>query len=110
MNLKEIKPAPLGDVPGSPENIRLNEYRPRSVFNIPKTFVSKANHPLIDMHAHAWDSTTDISEWVTRMDAANIEKTIILSFETGAGFDKIVNQYAPYGDRFSIWCGFDYTG
>jgi len=65
---------------------------------------------VIDMHAHAWDINSDISEWVARMDAANIEKTVVLSFETGEKFHAIVKQYKPFNNRFSIWCGFDYTG
>ena len=62
------------------------------------------------MHAHAWDINSDISEWVARMDAANIEKTVVLSFETGEKFHAIVKQYKPFNNRFPIWCGFDYTG
>ena len=110
MELKDIKPAPLGNVPGSPENFKLNEFRPVSIFNTPKTRVTQAKFPLIDIHAHAWDLDSDIGEWVKRMDAANIKKTVVLSFETGKKFDAIINQYKKYKDRFSIWCGFDYTG
>lgn len=110
MQLKDIKPAPLGDVPGSPENFKLNEFKPISVFNTPQTQVTKAKFPVLDMHAHAWDLDTNIGDWVNRMDAANIEKTVVLSFETGAQFDAIYNQYKKYGDRFSLWCGLDYTG
>jgi predicted TIM-barrel fold metal-dependent hydrolase len=108
MKLSEIKPHPLGDVPGSPENIKLKDYRPESIFNSARTMISQARYAAIDMHAHAMH--TNISGWAERMDAANVEKSIILSFETGAGFDEIISRYAPYGNRFSIWCGFDYTG
>ena len=97
-------------MPGSPETFRLNEFRPKSVFNTTQTIVSRAKFPVIDMHAHAWDINSDISEWVARMDAANIEKTVVLSFETGEKFHAIVKQYKPFNNRFSIWCGFDYTG
>jgi predicted TIM-barrel fold metal-dependent hydrolase len=44
------------------------------------------------------------------MDKYGIEKTVILSTQTGPGFDSVMAKYAPYGDRFEIWCGFDYTG
>jgi uncharacterized protein len=110
MNLKEIKPKPLGDVPGSPENIKLRDFRPHSVFNTGKTEIIKAKYGMIDMHAHAWQEDTDIGKWVAIMETANIEKTIILSFETGDGFDSIVNRFAAYPSKFDIWCGFDYTG
>lgn len=110
MQLKDIKPQPLGEVPGSPETFRLHEFKPKSVFNTAQTIVTRAKYPAIDMHAHAWDNHYNIREWVTRMDAANIEKTVVLSFETGKMFDEVVKQYKPYADRFSMWCGFDYTG
>lgn len=110
MELKDIKPSPMGDVPGSPENFKLNEFRPLSVFNINQTHVTKARFSAIDMHAHAWDPGTNVNDWVNRMEVANIEKTVVLSFETGSRFDAILNQYKGFGDRFSVWCGFDYTG
>lgn len=110
MQLKDIKPQPLGDVPGSPETFRLHEFKPKSAFNTPVHHVRRAKFPMIDMHAHAWDLHFDIGKWVRRMDAANIEKTVVLTFETGKRFDDILKQYAPYKNRFSLWCGFDYTG
>lgn len=86
------------------------DFRPKSVFNTPATIVKSASYPVFDMHAHAWQETTDIQQWIQRMDAANIAHAVILTFETGAAFDKIYDQYASYADRFSLWCGFDYTG
>jgi len=44
------------------------------------------------------------------MDEHGVEKTIILSMQTGKAFDSIYAMYSKYGDRFEIWCGFDYTG
>jgi hypothetical protein len=110
MNLDEIKPKQLGDIPGSPENIKLKDFRPESVFKTIRTKITRAKYPLIDMHGHAWQKDTPIGEWVGLMDAANIEKTIILSFETGAGFDEILERYSAWPEKFDIWCGFDYTG
>jgi len=110
MNLKDVKPAPLGDVPGSPETFRLKDFRPRNIFNIPVTNIDRAKFPVIDMHAHSWMPETDINEWVRRMDEVNIEKSIILSFETGAEFDKVLKRFSAYAGRFDVWCGFDYTG
>ena len=110
MNLDEVKPKPLGDVPGSPENIKLKDFRPTSVFKTAATIISRSKYPVIDMHAHAWQPTTDIHELVKRMEAANIEKSVILSFETGSGFDDIITRFAGYPEKFDIWCGLDYTG
>ena len=110
MNLEEIRPKQLGDIPGSAENIKLKDFRPQSVFKTKATKITRAKYPLIDMHGHAWQNDTSIPEWVRIMDAANVERTIILSFETGACFDEIVKRYAAWPEKFDIWCGFDYTG
>jgi predicted TIM-barrel fold metal-dependent hydrolase len=110
MNLDEVKPKPMGDVPGSPENIKLKDYRPVSAFNTVKTIVAAAKFPVIDMHTHAWQTTTDIQEWVKTIEAANVGKAIVLSFETGAAFDEIMRRFAGYPHKFDIWCGLDYTG
>lgn len=110
MDLDKIKPKQLGEIPGSPENIKVKDFRPLSVFNSPVTNITKAKYPLIDIHAHAWQRETDIGQWVNIMNDANIEKAIILSFETGNGFDEIIARYAAHSDKFDIWCGFDYTG
>lgn len=110
MDLDKVKPKPLGNVPSSPEHIRLQDYRPQSIFKIPETSIVKAAFPVIDIHTHAWQPELDVSRWIARMDDANIEKSIVLTFETGAGFDAVTKQYAGYASRFDLWCGFDYTG
>jgi predicted TIM-barrel fold metal-dependent hydrolase len=94
-----------------PRSITLNNYRPKSIYNIPVSHISKARYPVIDMHSHDYALTQqDIDQWVMNMDKAGIEKTILLTFQTGAGFDSVVEKYSQYPDRFEIWCGFDYSG
>jgi uncharacterized protein len=110
MNLADVKPVPLGDTPGSPERILLKDFRPVSVFKTLETSITRAKYPAFDVHAHAWDLNTDIAALSRRMEAANIEKSIILSFETGPAFDAVVQQFKPYLEKFDLWCGFDYTG
>jgi predicted TIM-barrel fold metal-dependent hydrolase len=88
----------------------LKDYRPVSIYKIPVTQVNKAAFPVTDMHSHDYAQTAqDVEQWVKNMDACGIEKTIILSGKTGAQFDSTLHKYAPYGDRFEVWCGFDYT-
>ena len=110
MNIDEVRPRPLGEVEGSPENIRLRDFRPRSVFRTPHTQVLQAAYPVIDMHVHAWQDDTDIRQLVEKMDLLNVEKAIVLSFESGDGFDQIVRRFDHHPRRFDIWCGLDYTG
>jgi predicted TIM-barrel fold metal-dependent hydrolase len=93
------------------DTLLLKNYRPVSIYNIPVTQVDKAAYPVIDVHSHDYPKTDGgIAQWVQNMDACGIEKTIILTMTAGARFDSIVQKYAKYGNRFEIWCGFDYTG
>ena len=94
-----------------PKEIRLKDYRPKSIYKIPISKVLKAKYPVIDMHSHMYAKTeADLAQWVRTMDRVGIEKTIIMTEFTGARFDSVVAKYSPYGNRFEVWCGFDYTG
>lgn len=95
----------------SPETILLKDYKPKSLYKIPITDVSKAKFPIIDMHSHAYAKTPEeISEWVRTMDEVGVAKTIILTGAAGQEFEDIHRKYAAYPNRFELWCGFDYTG
>lgn len=92
-------------------NLKLKDYKPVSIYNVPKTKVEKARYPATDFHAHDYPATAaGVADWVKTMDAAGIAKSIVLSYATGALFDSIAAKYAPYQDRFEVWCGIDYTG
>jgi predicted TIM-barrel fold metal-dependent hydrolase len=94
-----------------PNKILLKDYRPRSIYNIPKTEIKKAKFSAIDVHAHPYAKTNEeIVNWVKNMDEVGVEKSIVLTGATGALFDSIYAEYANYPDRFEVWCGFDYTG
>lgn len=93
------------------DTLKLKDFRPQSIYNVPQTRVQKAKYPVIDFHSHDDEKTAaQIDQWVKTMDEAGISKSMILSYATGARFDSIVDKYARYKDRFEIWCGFDYTG
>jgi predicted TIM-barrel fold metal-dependent hydrolase len=96
---------------GTPETLLLKDYRPTSIYKIPVTEIAKAKFPIIDMHSHPYAKTAGaIEEWVRNMDEVGVEKTIILAMATGAEFDEIYRKYAKYGERFEMWCGFDFSG
>ena len=91
--------------------LKLKDYRPKSIYKIPVTKIEKARYPAIDIHSHPYAATeADLVQWVKNMNAKGIEKTIILTMATGPKFDSIYARYSPYGNRFEVWCGFDYTG
>jgi predicted TIM-barrel fold metal-dependent hydrolase len=91
--------------------LKLKDYRPVSIYKIPVTNVEKAKYPAIDIHTHVYaKNDEEIKRWIETMDACGIDKTIVLTGATGKGFDETMKMYAPYTDRFELWCGFDYTG
>ena len=94
-----------------PDNLLFKDFRPVSIYNVPKTEVMKAAFPVIDMHSHPYaESEMDLNRWVQNMDATGIRKSIIMTYAHGDQFDSLVNAYSKYKDRFELWCGFDYTG
>ncbi len=93
------------------EDLLLKDFAPVSIYNTPKTVIEKAKYPVTDVHSHPNPSSeAEIEEWVKIMDKAGIEKSIILTYNTGKAFDSLYTIYSKYGDRFELWCGFDYTG
>jgi uncharacterized protein len=93
------------------DQLLLKNYTPVSLYHIPVTKIQKAAYPVIDVHSHDYaKNEQEIEQWVKDMDACGIEKTIILATTSGPGFDSIVQKYARFGNRFELWCGFDYTG
>ncbi|MBI4875460.1 MAG: amidohydrolase family protein [Acidobacteria bacterium] len=92
----------------SPETLLLKDYRPKSIYKIPKTEVQKAKYPVIDVHSHAYARTPEqVAEWVRVMDQVGVEKTVVLSGAVGPAFDAICQRFAPYPNRFEVWCGLD---
>src|SRR5580765_7394491 len=74
-----------------PDQILLKDYHPRSIYKIPQTRVEKARYPAIDMHSHNYArAQTNVDVWVRTMDEVGLEKTIILSGQTGTNLDATV--------------------
>ncbi len=96
----------------SPDQILLKDHKPNVLHNLPRTPIEKAKFPIIDMHTHSSYAKTpeQVKEWIKVMDATGVQKSIVLSMAHGKEFDQIYALYAPYPDRFEVWCGFDYTG
>jgi predicted TIM-barrel fold metal-dependent hydrolase len=93
------------------DEIKLKDYRPQSIYKIPISNIPKAKYPVIDMHSHVYANTdAELAQWVKTMDEVGVEKTIVMTQFTGAKFDSVYAKYARYGNRFEVWCGFDYTG
>lgn len=95
----------------SPEDLMLKDYRPQSAYKVTVSNITKARYPAIDIHSHPYAKSDEaLAQWVKQMDESGIQKTIIMTMSTGPRFDSIYAKYSKYGDRFEVWCGFDYTG
>ena len=100
-------------VPGLHDSLLLKDYKPQSIFNVPKTEVLKAKYAAIDMHMHAprggGNQEAIALEILKNMDATGVQKTILFC-GTGNQFDQYAAVYGKYPDRFELWCGIDFTG
>jgi uncharacterized protein len=95
----------------SPDEILLKNYKPRSIFKIPESRIEKARYAVIDVHSHDYAPTqANVERWVQTMDEVGLERTIILSGATGRRFDQVMANFGKHPNRFSVWCGIDYTG
>src|SRR4030095_12765529 len=84
-----------------PDQLLLQGYRTRSIYQIPQTRVEKALYRAIDVHSHNNARSDEaVAQWVRTMDDVGVEKTIILSGATGQRFDEILAKYGKYPDRF----------
>lgn len=101
-----------GLLPGqTPDELLLKDYRPRSIHRVPVNIPERARFSAIDMHSHAYaKSPEEIKAWTQRMDALNIDKTIVLTYAVGSSFDSLVALYGAYPDHFELWCGIDFRG
>ena len=97
----------------SPETLLLKDYRPRSIYKVPKTEITKAKYPVLDAHNHAeWvDSPERLDQMVKLMDEAGVEKSVMF-VRTGSPdkFATLSKVFSKYPDRFDLWCGFDLSG
>jgi len=104
-------PVPTAGGPQTPDKVLLKEYRPKSIYRIPKTDIKKAKYPIIDVHCHGARPVGQLGEWVKTMDAAGVEKAVIFTgANSGERFSEVRQVYAKYPGRFELWCGFDLSG
>jgi len=95
----------------SPEQLLLKDFKPRSIHSVEVTKATKARFPVVDMHAHDYAKTdAQVAEWLRTMDDLGIQKCVVLSQAHGREFDAVMARYKKYPGRFSVWCGFDFTG
>lgn len=97
--------------PDTPDKFLLKDYRPESIYRIPKTEVKKAKFPVIDVHCHGARPPQQVEDMVKLMDSAGVEKTVIFTgASTPERFSEVRQPYAKFPNRFDLWCSFDLAG
>ena len=99
------------------DKVLLKDWAPDSSLVVAATKIDRARYAAIDLHVHVGMTAADprgghtpesIRAWVQAMDAAGVERAIVLTEAIGAEFDRLVDlfqQTAP--GRFQLWCGLD---
>jgi predicted TIM-barrel fold metal-dependent hydrolase len=97
--------------PGPMDSVLLKDYAPVTSLVVPETKLEKAKFPVIDIHTHTSMSgiktPDDVAAWVRTMDEVGIEKTVVFTGAIGEAFDRQVELYKAYPDRFQLWCDID---
>jgi uncharacterized protein len=94
-----------------PNEILLKDFRPHSLYHSGETRIDHARYPAIDLHTHPYAKTDeDVARWVRVMDEVGVERSMILTYSVGEKFDDVARRFGKFPDRFSLWCGFDYSG
>ncbi len=101
----------VDSAPGPMDSVLVKDYAPRSSVVTKETFVPKAKYPVIDCHIHVVATTPqEVTEWVNTMDEVGIDKSLVLTQETGAAFDALVDLLPKaHPGRFLLYCGMDMT-
>ncbi len=109
----QIPTPPSGkDMKGiEPDQLLLKDYRPKSIFKVQQTEITKAKYPVIDVHCHGIRPADQMDRYIQLMDRAGVEKTVIFTGANNAErFTQVRSAYAKYADRFDFWCSLDFTG
>jgi uncharacterized protein len=94
----------------------LKDFAPKSMLHAAVHEVPRAKFPVIDVHNHVNDAVgingTEIppAEVVRRMNAANVEKIVILTGMWGDKLQTVIDKMVkPYPDRFMVFTQIDYS-
>jgi uncharacterized protein len=94
----------------------LKDFDPKSMLHAQVHEVPRAKFPVIDVHNHVDDAggvhQEDIpaAEVVRRMDAANVEKIVILTGMWGDKLQSVLDKMVkPYPDRFIVFAQYDWS-
>ena len=96
----------------SAQEMSFEEYTPRSTLVVPKTDISQAKFPLVDVHNHIFGDLTPsrVDSMVRAMDALNIAALVDLSGRAGSGLESKLELFGDHAGRFLVFTNLDYEG
>jgi predicted TIM-barrel fold metal-dependent hydrolase len=100
--------------PGPMDRVLLKDYTPDSSLVVPSHFVPKAKYPVIDVHTHPAEqgkikTPEGVAAWLKTMDEVGIVTSVVFTGATGSEFDRQVELYRPFAQRFQLYCSLDTT-
>lgn len=94
----------------------LKDFDPKPMLHATVHEVPRAKYPVIDVHNHVNDAVgingreIPPAELVRRMDAANVEKIVVLTGMWGDKLQAVIDKMVkPYPDRFMVFTQIDYS-
>ena len=112
---QEIK---YGVDPKAKENMTLllKDFEPKSMLHAAAHATPRAKYPVIDIHNHVNDpggvhgEEIPVAEVIRRMDAANVQKIVILTGMWGDKLQGVLDKMVkPYPERFVVFTQFDWS-
>jgi predicted TIM-barrel fold metal-dependent hydrolase len=96
-------------------DLRLADYRPRSMLRVPVHEVERPRYPAIDAHNHLglpfggdW-ATRDPAELIATLDAAGVEQVVDLDGGQGDHLSREIDRWQTrWPDRVTVFAGLDY--
>ncbi len=94
------------------QEMNFEEYNPPSTLVVPKTEITKAKFPFVDIHSHQYRmATQNLSDLIADMDAMNMGVMVNLSGGSGENIKNIMaNINDNYPNRFVVFANVDFKG
>ncbi|NNE03633.1 MAG: amidohydrolase family protein [Eudoraea sp.] len=92
------------------QEMSFEDYNPPATLVVPKTPISKAKFPFVDIHSHQFRmATQDLSGLIADMDAMNMAVMVNLSGRSGENIKNIMtNINENYPNRFIVFANVDF--
>jgi predicted TIM-barrel fold metal-dependent hydrolase len=95
--------------------LRLRDFKPRSMLKVPVHEVARARFPALDFHNHVGDAREDRTapspaDLVAMMDRLNLARIVILTGAWGERLQKVIDERVkPYPERFLVFTEPDWS-